>query len=120
MGRKRGKRLTASAPPTLSMTMSTPRFPVMRATPSARLSAERSMTSLKPRARACLALAGLVVVEIALPAPCARAKCVTAFPVGVHRCSSSCFAEVFARKHGHHWTTIGVSGYGPWLISNTV
>ena len=39
--------------------------------------------------------------------------------VGVHRCSSSCFAEVVAREHGHHWTTIGVSGYGPWLISTS-
>jgi len=39
--------------------------------------------------------------------------------VAVHRCSSSCFAEVFAREHGHHWTTIGVSGYGPWLISTS-
>ena len=37
--------------------------------------------------------------------------------VAVHRCSSSCFAEVFAREHGHHWTTTGVSGYGPWLVS---
>jgi len=27
--------------------------------------------------------------------------------------------EVFAREHGHHWTTIGVSGYGPWLISTS-
>jgi len=41
------------------------------------------------------------------------------FKVAVHRCSSSCFAEVFAREHGHHWTTIGVSGYGPWLISTS-
>ena len=39
--------------------------------------------------------------------------------VAVHRCSSNCFAEVFAREHGHHWTTIGVSGYGPWLISTS-
>lgn len=41
------------------------------------------------------------------------------YRVGVHRCSSSCFAEVVAREHGHHWTTIGVSGYGPWLISTS-
>jgi len=34
--------------PTLSMTISTPRPPMIRATPSARLSAERSITS-KPR-----------------------------------------------------------------------
>src|SRR3989441_6825156 len=47
------------APPTLSMTTSTPRRPVRRATPSVRLSAERSMTLSKPRARACSALAGL-------------------------------------------------------------
>src|SRR2546425_356572 len=53
------------------MTTSTPRPPVRRATPSVRLSAERSMTSAKPRARACSALAGLVVVEIAFAAPCA-------------------------------------------------
>src|SRR5439155_1228905 len=44
------------------------------------LSAERSMTSSKPRARACSALAGLVVVEIAFVAPCARANWVTALP----------------------------------------
>ena len=24
-----------------------------------------------------------------------------------------------SREHGHHWTTIGVSGYGPWLISTS-
>src|SRR2546425_5584451 len=40
----------------LSMTTSTPRPPVMRATPSARLSAERSMTSSKPRAPCLLGL----------------------------------------------------------------
>ena len=39
--------------------------------------------------------------------------------VAVHRCSSSCFAKVFTREHGHHWTSIGVSGYGPWLISTS-
>ena len=22
-----------------------------------------------------------------------------------------------SREHGHHWTTTGVSGYGPWLVS---
>ena len=38
------------------------------------------MTSPNPRARACSALTGLVVVEIALPAPCARANWVTALP----------------------------------------
>ena len=27
--------------------------------------------------------------------------------------------EVFAREHGHLWTTIGVSDYGPWLISTS-
>src|SRR5207253_921361 len=68
------------APPTLSMTTSTPRRPVRRATPSVRLSAERSMTLSKPRARACSALAGLVVVEIAFVAPCTRANWVTALP----------------------------------------
>src|SRR2546430_4096418 len=52
------------APPTLSMTTSTPRRPVRRATPSVRLSAERSMTLSKPRARACSALAGVVVVGL--------------------------------------------------------
>jgi len=39
--------------------------------------------------------------------------------VAVHGCSSSCFAGVFAREHGHLWTTIGVSDYGPWLISTS-
>src|SRR6266404_4114520 len=68
------------APPTLSMTTSTPRPPVRRATPSVRLPAERSMTVSKPRARACSALAGLVVVEIAFAAPRARANWVTALP----------------------------------------
>src|SRR5437899_9382098 len=57
-----------------------PRPPVRRATPSVKLSAERSMTLSKPRARACSALAGLVVVEIAFVAPCARANWVTALP----------------------------------------
>jgi len=49
-----------------------PAASVRRATPSVRLSAERSMTLSKPRARACSALAGLVVVEIAFAAPRAR------------------------------------------------
>src|SRR5271157_6079881 len=39
--------------------------------------------------------------------------------VAVHRCSSSCFAEAFAREYGHQWTTIGVSGYGSWLVSTS-
>src|SRR5437016_14557325 len=38
------------------------------------------VTLSKPRARACSALAGLVVVEIAFAAPCARANWVTALP----------------------------------------
>src|SRR5271157_2053664 len=41
------------------------------------------------------------------------------FRVAVHRCSSSCFAEAFAREYGHQWTTIGVSGYGSWLVSTS-
>src|SRR5208337_3121088 len=39
--------------------------------------------------------------------------------VAVHRCSSSCFAEAFAREYGHQWTTIGVSGYSSWLVSTS-
>ena len=69
-----------SAPPTLSMTTSTPRPPVRRATPSTRLSADKSMTSSNPSARACFAFRELVVVEIAFAAPCARASCVAALP----------------------------------------
>ena len=36
--------------------------------------------------------------------------------VAVHRCSTVALPRS-SREHGHHWTTIGVSGYGPWLVS---
>ena len=38
--------------------------------------------------------------------------------VAVHRCSTVALPRS-SRQHGHHWTTIGVSGYGPWLVSTS-
>jgi len=71
-------------------------------------------------------LVGIYAIAMAIGACCALAalvllRLIDLFTnlVAVHRCSSSCFAEVVAREHGHHWTTIGVSGYGPWLISTS-
>ena len=43
-------------------------------------------------------------------------KAIVGNKVAVHRCSTVALLRP-SREHGHHWTTIGVSGYGPWLVS---